>query len=144
MKREEEGVQKRGGGASTFHQTDSNAYNGSPSSIFQTASIHYICIQTGQHPHSHTLQFTLQLSPCRLDKTERSHLGEGQPHKLHSNTHIHTSTTPYRLDKTERSHLGVGQLRHFLEQLLQKRYLDNVPMIVPLLEKESRSVQVWE
>ena len=113
MKREEEGVQKRGGGASTFHQTDSNAYHGSPSSIFQTASIHYICIQTGQHPHSHTLQFTLQLSPCRLDKTERSHL-------------------------------GVGQLRHFLEQLLQKRYLDNVPMIVPLLEKESRSVQVWE
>ena len=47
-----------------------------------------------------------------------------------------------RLDKAERSHLGVGQLRRFLEQLLQKRYLDSVPAIVPLLERETRNVQV--
>jgi hypothetical protein len=40
--------------------------------------------------------------------------------------------------------MGVSQLRLFLEQLLQRRYLDNVPYIVPLLEKESRSAQVSE
>ena len=51
---------------------------------------------------------------------------------------------PYalRLDKGERGHLGVGQLRRFLEQLLQRRYLDSVPAIVPLLERETRNVQV--
>lgn len=47
-----------------------------------------------------------------------------------------------RLSKEERSHIGVGQLRRFLEQLLQRRYLDNVPLIVPLLEKEQRNAQV--
>ena len=52
-------------------------------------------------------------------------------------------TIHYRLDRSERNHLGVGQLRRFLEELLQKRYLENVPSIVPLLEKESRQVQVW-
>ncbi|KAI6701679.1 hypothetical protein NL676_016003 [Syzygium grande] len=31
------------------------------------------------------------------------------------------------------------KLRLFLEELLQKRYMDNVPMIIPLLEKEHRS-----
>ena len=46
-----------------------------------------------------------------------------------------------RLDRSEKNHLGVGQLRRFLEELLQKRYLENVPSIVPLLEKEGRSVQ---
>lgn len=35
--------------------------------------------------------------------------------------------------------MGVGQLRRFLEQLLQKRYLENVPSIVPLLEREYRA-----
>ena len=48
----------------------------------------------------------------------------------------------HRLDKGERGHLGVRQLRRFLEQLLQKRYLDSVPAIVPLLERETRNVQV--
>lgn len=46
-----------------------------------------------------------------------------------------------RLDKQERTHIGVGQLRRFLEQLLQRRYLENVPTIVPLLEKEYRHAQ---
>ncbi|GAX84335.1 hypothetical protein CEUSTIGMA_g11757.t1 [Chlamydomonas eustigma] len=46
-----------------------------------------------------------------------------------------------KLDTVERGHLGVGQLRRFLEQLLQRRYLDNVPAIVPLLEREGRNVQ---
>lgn len=39
----------------------------------------------------------------------------------------------------ERSRIGVSQLRRFLEQLLQRRYLENVPTIVPVLEKEFRS-----
>ncbi len=30
------------------------------------------------------------------------------------------------------------QLRRFLEQLLQRRYLESVPSIVPLLEREYR------
>jgi len=46
-----------------------------------------------------------------------------------------------RLDKTERSHIGVSQLRRFLEQLLQRRYLENVPTIVPVLDKEYRNAQ---
>ena len=43
-----------------------------------------------------------------------------------------------RLDRGERARIGVTQLRRFLEQLLQRRYLENVPTIVPLLEKEYR------
>ncbi|BFG19730.1 hypothetical protein CerSpe_060040 [Prunus speciosa] len=39
----------------------------------------------------------------------------------------------------ERSRIGVSKLRCFLEELLQKRYMDNVPLIIPLLEKEYRS-----
>lgn len=44
-----------------------------------------------------------------------------------------------RLAPGERSRIGVGQLRRFLEQLLQRRYLENVPTIVPVLEREFRS-----
>ncbi|XP_030459244.1 dynamin-like protein ARC5 [Syzygium oleosum] len=40
------------------------------------------------------------------------------------------------LSKQEQSRIGVSKLRLFLEELLQKRYMDNVPMIIPLLEKE--------
>ncbi|KAF3435179.1 hypothetical protein FNV43_RR22266 [Rhamnella rubrinervis] len=43
------------------------------------------------------------------------------------------------LSKQETSRIGVGKLRLFLEELLQKRYMDNVPLIIPLLEKEYRS-----
>ncbi|PQM38999.1 dynamin-like protein ARC5 [Prunus yedoensis var. nudiflora] len=39
----------------------------------------------------------------------------------------------------ERSRIGVSKLSVFLEELLQKRYMDNVPLIIPLLEKEYRS-----
>ena len=46
------------------------------------------------------------------------------------------------LEAAERSRVGVSQLRRFLEQLLQRRYLDNVPAIVPLLEKEYRNAAV--
>ncbi|GIL71330.1 hypothetical protein Vretimale_2679 [Volvox reticuliferus] len=46
-----------------------------------------------------------------------------------------------RLSRPERDHIGVGALRRFLEQLLQKRYLDAVPVIVPLLEHEQRATQ---
>ncbi|GAA0141342.1 membrane traffic protein [Lithospermum erythrorhizon] len=42
------------------------------------------------------------------------------------------------LSKLERSRLGVSSLRIFLEELLQRRYLESVPMIIPLLEKEHR------
>uniref|UniRef100_A0A2N9F9M3 Uncharacterized protein n=1 Tax=Fagus sylvatica TaxID=28930 RepID=A0A2N9F9M3_FAGSY len=37
------------------------------------------------------------------------------------------------------SRIGVSKLRSFLEELLWKRYMDNVPMIIPLLEKEYHS-----
>ncbi|XP_018851017.2 dynamin-like protein ARC5 isoform X1 [Juglans regia] len=43
------------------------------------------------------------------------------------------------LSKQERSRIGVSKLRFFLEELLQKRYMDSVPLIIPLLEKEYRS-----
>ncbi|KAK9167314.1 hypothetical protein Scep_002505 [Stephania cephalantha] len=43
------------------------------------------------------------------------------------------------LSKEERSRIGVSSLRTFLEELLQKRYMDSVPSIIPLLEKEHRS-----
>ncbi|XP_027159795.1 dynamin-like protein ARC5 [Coffea eugenioides] len=43
------------------------------------------------------------------------------------------------LTKQERSRIGVSSLRLFLEELLQKRYMDSVPLIIPLLEKEHRS-----
>ncbi|QCD84073.1 dynamin GTPase [Vigna unguiculata] len=44
------------------------------------------------------------------------------------------------LSKQERNRIGVSKLRLFLEELLQKRYINNVPLIIPLLEKEYRSV----
>ncbi|KAF8057143.1 ARC5 [Scenedesmus sp. PABB004] len=43
-----------------------------------------------------------------------------------------------KLDSVELCRLGVHQLRRFLEALLQRRYLDNVPAIVPLLDREHR------
>ncbi|XP_020106778.1 dynamin-like protein ARC5 [Ananas comosus] len=43
------------------------------------------------------------------------------------------------LSKEERSRIGVSSLRLFLEELLQKRYMDSVPLIIPLLEREYRS-----
>ncbi|KAE9610704.1 putative dynamin GTPase [Lupinus albus] len=43
------------------------------------------------------------------------------------------------LSKQERSRIGVSKLRFFLEELLQKRYIRSVPLIIPLLEKQYRS-----
>lgn len=43
------------------------------------------------------------------------------------------------LSKREMSRIGVSKLRSFLEELLWKRYMDSVPMIIPLLEKEYHS-----
>ncbi|KAJ9561312.1 hypothetical protein OSB04_006472 [Centaurea solstitialis] len=43
------------------------------------------------------------------------------------------------LSTQERSRIGVSSLKLFLEELLQKRYMDSVPLIIPLLEKEYRS-----
>ncbi|GAB2246032.1 hypothetical protein Droror1_Dr00001525 [Drosera rotundifolia] len=43
------------------------------------------------------------------------------------------------LSDKERSRIGISSLRHFLEELLRKRYMDNVPLIVPLLEREHRN-----
>ncbi|KAJ8755009.1 hypothetical protein K2173_015521 [Erythroxylum novogranatense] len=42
------------------------------------------------------------------------------------------------LSEQERSRIGVSKLRSFLEELLHKRYMDNVPLVIPLLEKECR------
>eukprot|EP00250_Pteridium_aquilinum_P033868 c6523_g1_i1 orf=228-3032(+) len=39
----------------------------------------------------------------------------------------------------EHAHVGVSRLRWFLEQLLQQRYLESVPLIVPLLDREYRN-----
>lgn len=44
-----------------------------------------------------------------------------------------------RLEPSEASHVGVSQLRRYLEKLLRKRYLENVPSIVPVLEREQRT-----
>ncbi|GAB4838318.1 ARP2/3 actin-organizing complex subunit Arc5 [Ancistrocladus abbreviatus] len=43
------------------------------------------------------------------------------------------------LSKQERSRIGISSLRQFLEELLQRRYMDNVPLIIPLLEREYRN-----
>ncbi|KAK9697159.1 hypothetical protein RND81_08G019000 [Saponaria officinalis] len=43
-----------------------------------------------------------------------------------------------KLSKKERSRIGISSLRRFLEELLQNRYIDSVPFIIPLLEKEHR------
>ncbi|KAK9814730.1 hypothetical protein WJX72_010634 [[Myrmecia] bisecta] len=62
---------------------------------------------------------------------------------VHDREEVDVAELEHRLDrkleKVERSRIGVGQLRRFLEQLLQRRYLENVPSIVPLLEKEYRN-----
>ncbi|CAO2842107.1 unnamed protein product [Amaranthus hypochondriacus] len=42
------------------------------------------------------------------------------------------------LSEKERSRIGISSLRRFLEELLQKRYINSVPLIIPLLEKEHR------
>ncbi|XP_040385377.1 uncharacterized protein LOC102718788 [Oryza brachyantha] len=42
------------------------------------------------------------------------------------------------LTKEEKNRIGVGNLRLFLEELLKKRYIESVPLIIPLLEKEHR------
>lgn len=42
------------------------------------------------------------------------------------------------LSKKEKSRIGVSRLRLFLEELLHKRYIDSVPSIIPLLEREHR------
>ncbi|KAJ3671652.1 hypothetical protein LUZ60_007731 [Juncus effusus] len=44
------------------------------------------------------------------------------------------------LTQEEKSRIGVSSLRLFLEQLLQKRYIASVPLIIPLLDKEFRCV----
>ncbi|KAJ6382982.1 hypothetical protein OIU77_031417 [Salix suchowensis] len=43
------------------------------------------------------------------------------------------------LSMKEKNRIGVSKLRSFLEELLQKRYMDSVPLIIPLLEKEYRN-----
>ena len=43
------------------------------------------------------------------------------------------------LEPEEYSRIGVSKLRQFLEELLQRRYLESVPTIVPVLEHEYRS-----
>uniref|UniRef100_A0A0D3HS18 Dynamin-type G domain-containing protein n=1 Tax=Oryza barthii TaxID=65489 RepID=A0A0D3HS18_9ORYZ len=42
------------------------------------------------------------------------------------------------LTKEEKNRIGVSNLRLFLEELLRKRYIESVPLIIPLLEKEHR------
>ena len=44
------------------------------------------------------------------------------------------------MDNSEYSRCGVSQVRTFLEGVLRQRYLDSVPQILPLLDKEFRKV----
>ncbi|KAG0470966.1 hypothetical protein HPP92_015512 [Vanilla planifolia] len=46
------------------------------------------------------------------------------------------------MSKEERSRIGVSCLKSFLEELLRRRYLENVPLIIPVLEKEYRSATI--
>ncbi|CAN6339849.1 unnamed protein product [Urochloa humidicola] len=43
------------------------------------------------------------------------------------------------LTTKEKERIGVGNLRLFLEELLRNRYIESVPLIIPLLEKEHRN-----
>ncbi|XP_047050073.1 dynamin-like protein ARC5 [Lolium rigidum] len=43
------------------------------------------------------------------------------------------------LTREEKNRMGVSNLRLFLEELLQNRYIESVPSIIPLLEKEHRA-----
>uniref|UniRef100_A0ACD5XNK6 Uncharacterized protein n=1 Tax=Avena sativa TaxID=4498 RepID=A0ACD5XNK6_AVESA len=43
------------------------------------------------------------------------------------------------LTREEKNRIGVSNLRLFLEELLQNRYIESVPSIIPLLEKEQRA-----
>ncbi|GJN13647.1 hypothetical protein PR202_gb00373 [Eleusine coracana subsp. coracana] len=43
------------------------------------------------------------------------------------------------LTREEKDRIGVSTLRLFLEELLRKRYIESVPLIVPLLETEHRN-----
>lgn len=43
--------------------------------------------------------------------------------------------------KGECARIGISKLKCFLEELLRRRYMDNVPLIVPLLDKESRNIK---
>ncbi|CAL5098065.1 unnamed protein product [Urochloa decumbens] len=43
------------------------------------------------------------------------------------------------LTTEEKERIGVGNLRLFLEELLRNRYIESVPLIIPLLEKEHRN-----
>lgn len=43
------------------------------------------------------------------------------------------------LTTMEKDRIGVGNLRLYLEELLQKRYIKSVPLIIPLLEKQHRN-----
>ncbi|KAG0561482.1 hypothetical protein KC19_9G067700 [Ceratodon purpureus] len=47
-----------------------------------------------------------------------------------------------QLTKEELAHVGVSRLRLFLEQLLQRQYMDSVPTIVPLLDREYRTASL--
>lgn len=44
------------------------------------------------------------------------------------------------LSREECSRVGISRLRWFLEELLQRRYLDSVPNIIPTLNKELRTI----
>ncbi|CAL4903932.1 unnamed protein product [Urochloa decumbens] len=43
------------------------------------------------------------------------------------------------LTTEEKERIGVGNLRLFLEELLRNRYIESVPLIIPLLDKEHRN-----
>lgn len=47
------------------------------------------------------------------------------------------------LTREEKNRIGVSNLRLFLEELLQNRYIESVPSIIPLLEKEHRAAS-WK
>jgi hypothetical protein len=103
------------------------------------------CAGTIPHPiHPHPLFISSSVPSGRV--------GNGKDAVFRSNEHFRAAVADReaadvaelerrldrRLDRGERARTGVTQLRRFLEQLLQRRYLESVPAIVPLLEREYR------
>ncbi|MED6106438.1 hypothetical protein PIB30_004670 [Stylosanthes scabra] len=66
-------------------------------------------------------------------------VGSGSDSVYRSNDEFKQEKLGRSLSKQERNGIGVSKLRLFLEELLKQRYINNVPLIIPLLEKEYRN-----
>jgi hypothetical protein len=105
------------------------------------------------HPPSRLLENTILGGSAFFTSVPSGRVGISRDAVFRSNDHFREAVASreandvHQLEKklgrkldgtTERSRIGVSQLRRFLEQLLQQKYFENVPSIVPLLEREHR------